>query len=277
MKKEKQGKSILEKISIFEYPDFLLRFPKAIQLIYGINFIFQLRKWYVYPRIKHFLHSEKKGVWIDVGCGEGQYLIPISKQFSAWKVIGVDNNKSNISFLKSIIPANVELLLTNIETLTFENTANLITCIGVLQYIEEDEKNLKTIFKILLPGGKLLIYSPINGKLHFRLYEYLLKRYSNYETVNNRRRIYLQDELEQKLVNSGFRIESTVVTYGYPGRISHEIFNSLLLLITSANLALKIIALVLLITAIPVISILMIIDFCIKHSNGNGILITATR
>ncbi len=255
-----------------------MRFPKTIHVIYAINFIFQFRKWYVYPRIKSLLKKAgNEGLWIDLGCGEGQYLVPISKKFPSWKTIGVDNNPSNISFLKKVIPANAELILTDIEKLPPENKADLITCIGVLQYIEDDEKALQKIYGALLPGGNFLLYSPVNGQLHISLYKYLLTHYSHYESVNNRRRIYQQAELEKKLRNSGFKIESATITYGYWGRISHEIFNILLVVLTSSPWPLKLFAGILLIPATPLVILLMAADFCTTHKNGNGIMITAVK
>ena len=138
MNDRKSKVSHLNKISRFEYPPILMRFPRFIYLIYCANFLLQLRKWYVFPRISNMLRSIPiPGNWIDLGCGEGQYLIPIGKKFPDWNVTGVDNNASNIQFLKKLIPGNTTLILADIETLPYQPTATVITCIGVLQYNSE--------------------------------------------------------------------------------------------------------------------------------------------
>lgn len=267
----------LTKISKFEYPLVLFRFPGLIHAIYQFNFILQLRKWHVLHAIKHMLRSATNpGTWIDIGCGEGQYLIPISKAFPAWKTIGIDNNTSNIQFLRKVAPANTSLILSDIGTSADQNKADIITCVGVLQYIANDDAALQNIASMLQPNGKFLLYSPVNGRLHLSLYKYLLNRYEHYETINDRKRIYQEDALMNKLVWAGFRIQNIRFTYGYCGRISHEIQGIFILSITSAPVPIRLMASILFVPVIPLTLLLMLIDYCIKHRSGNGILLTAT-
>lgn len=276
MNDKKTTDSHLNKISRFEYPRVLKRFPRLIYLIYCFNFLLQLRKWYVFPRICNLLRSiNSRGTWLDLGCGEGQYLVPIGKKFSDWDVAGVDNNASNIQFLQKLIPANTTLTLSDIETLSYQHKAILITCIGVLQYIEDDELALQKISSLLSPDGKFLLYSPVNGRLHLALYKYLLNRYEHYETVNNRKRVYRENELTDKLLRAGFTIEEKRFTYGYCGRISHEILGISLLLLTSAPIIIRCIAALLFLPVLTLALFLMLIDFSLTHTTGNGLLITA--
>lgn len=277
MKDKKPADPHLAKISRFEYPGLLQRFPGLIQAIYKINFLLQLRKWHVFPAIEYMLRSSAQpGIWIDIGCGEGQYLIPISKKFATWKMIGIDNNTSNIQFLKKLAPANTSLVLSDIETLPHQNKADIITCVGVLQYIEKDNTALQNIASMLKPNGKFLLYSPINGRLHLSLYKHFLNRYEHYETINDRKRIYQEKELTDKLIRAGFDIENRRFTYGYCGRISHEIQGIFLLSITSSPLIIRLMAGILFVPAMPLILLLMLIDYNIEHRSGNGVLITAT-
>lgn len=274
-----QPTSLTHNISNFEYPLWLMRYPRLIYILYMVNYFFHFRKWYVMPAIRREIRLLGQSVsWMDIGCGEGQYLIPVSRSFRSLHCTGMDMRRSNIDFLQRLSPGrNMRLLVGNIETWQEQETTDVLSCIGVLQYIRDDGQALRNMLTIVKPGGKMLLYVPVNGKIHTSLYQRLLNSHEHYETINDRKRIYRSEEIRDKVQEAGWQIQQLQFTYGYCGRLSHEITNSLLLLIMSSGWLYKILYTMVLLAISPFILLLMLIDHSRLHSTGNGLLITAVK
>ena len=99
------------------------------------------------------------GTVLEIGCGEGYGISELAK-FSN-KYIGVDKfdtfisddlrNNYDIVFHKMEIPP-----LKNIE----ENSVDFVVTFQVIEHIQDDNYFLQEIFRVLKPGGKLLLTTP---------------------------------------------------------------------------------------------------------------------
>lgn len=214
---------------------------------------------------------------IDIGSGEGQYVIPYCKSFPSSRFIALDLRRSNQVFCDSFGITNLESICMDIEKDSPRVQADLALCVGVLQYVPDDKTALAHIYQCLRPGGQFLLYVPINGRFLTRLYSYIFERYEHAETVNDRVRVYHEADITQKLRDAGFEITHKTYTYGNAGKLSHELLNICITLILSASMLLKLIAFLMLVLLFPFILVLMIADYMSDKSSGNGVLFRMVR
>jgi SAM-dependent methyltransferase len=262
----------------YQYPKFLLYFPNLVRIIYVLNYFTQLRKWYVMSAWQRLLKQAKpNAVIIDFGAGEAQYLVPFCRMYPQKTFCALDMRQSNIQFCESFALPNLQTSLVNIEEASAPLAADLGLCVGVMQYLTQDTAALKNMHESLKSGATLLLYVPINGVFITPFYKYIFARMAQYESINNRQRVYTEKELTEKLVQAGFVIQNKTYTYGYFGKLSHEILNSLSTLIFSGGLLLKMLALLLFPMAFPLIFLFMLLDYNNKKSDGNGLLLEVLR
>ena len=108
--------------------------------------------------------AEFSGSILDVGCGEGKMLRRLSNKFD--KLVGIDLIDYRINRGRQ---KNTKLHLTNIDLkvadiergLKFKNESfDVVTCLGVLEYIFDPLFTLKEIYKILKHRGKFVLEVP---------------------------------------------------------------------------------------------------------------------
>ena len=143
---------------------------------------FLYRKYFIYPKYKPYM----SGLLLDVGCGIGEILEYYKNS------IGVDINSECVKFCKNkglnahimkedILPFENE----KFDTLTFEN---------VLEHIQNPNKIIKEIYRVMKPDANILISVPgIKGfhndpdhKQHYdkkRLNEFF--KINNFELIKN--------------------------------------------------------------------------------------------
>ncbi len=106
------------------------------------------RKYFLYPR----LDLRLKGRTLDVGCGIGDML-----KFRK-NSIGVDINQKNVEYGKSI---GLDVVSMEKDILPFgNNTFISILLDNVLEHISEPEALLNEMYRVLAPGGRILVGVP---------------------------------------------------------------------------------------------------------------------
>lgn len=265
------------------YPAWLLKHPNRIELFYGLSYLIHLRKWYIYPAIKKLLGEQGAAfALLDVGVGEGQYFFSFAKQYKSSQFSALDKAPSNIRFCERYAEQahlrNVSLKVQDLADLAEDSSFDIVLCLSVLQYVSNANAALANLYRALRPGGKMVLYLPVNNRQAIPLYHRLCERWDNYETIQNRQRIYTDKELEHLLEQSGFSIVRKTVTYGYCGRLSNELFNLSLMLFNRAKWYYQWIILVLLFLVYPFILLLMLVDYAIpRKRTGNGMLVVAEK
>lgn len=129
---------------------------------------------------------------LDAGCGTGA-LVKKLERFG--HVSGIDNNKTAVSLCKR---RDLDVSLGSITNLRFKNNVfDIVTCMDVLvcKEVKTDIKALNEIFRVLKPGGLIIIRVSANKWLKLK----------HDKHVHSTRR-YTVAELESKIQQSNFRI-----------------------------------------------------------------------
>lgn len=267
------------------YPAWLLRYPILIHLLYGWNWLFSLRVRKVSKRLHGDVSLLSPDSYVlDAGCGEGQYLIPLSRRYPQLQFVGIDKHENHISFLQAYQSykhiSNLSLVRGELETADAgKSVYKLAWIVGVLQYIENDSRVLHNLFDALLPEGVLHVYVPVNGYTLLPLYKRLQAQGVHYEISQDRKRIYSASKVLQKLTEAGFEIEQKEFTYAYPGILGHEVYSLCVFYLGSGNILLQMVSLLGLVLLSPLILALLSLDTLVikQRDMGNGLWIKARK
>jgi len=127
---------------------------------------------------------------LEAGCGTGNLALKIKER--GGDVIGVDNCKEALEIYKKKDP-NAKVVLADLrEKLPFpDNFFDKITCNNTLYAIPKEKQLnvLKEFYRILKPGGKIVIVNPIKGakpiKIYFEGIKKSLKKLGLFNTIKN--------------------------------------------------------------------------------------------
>jgi ubiquinone/menaquinone biosynthesis C-methylase UbiE len=95
---------------------------------------------------------------IDVGCGEGITLEKLVKQYPGKHITGLDAEPENIAICQR---HQLPVRFGNVFDLPFENDS--IDCVfffEVIEHLDEPEKALREINRVLKPAGRLILIFP---------------------------------------------------------------------------------------------------------------------
>lgn len=263
------------------YPEILVRRPGLIRWLYRWNQLVLQRNWVTSRTLEQLLPTLPKGALvIDAGCGEGLHLLPWAERFPQLHFTGIDRLAGHLDFGRRYVEVfhlkNVSLQEAELSSFQVKKKAGMVTCIGVMQYIEEDESVLKNIHNSLSDNGLSLFYVPINGRVLLPPYRYFFGKKMHYERSQQRVRVYSEEEFLAKLKRAGFEVREKHFTYGTPGILGHEVYSLILMGMGNAGWFAGVFGLVL-VVFLPVILLLKGVDFFVKKQTGNGMLVVAGR
>ncbi|MCH7604799.1 class I SAM-dependent methyltransferase [Patescibacteria group bacterium] len=134
---------------------------------------------------------------LDVGCGPGIYVSELAKE--GFQVQGVDYSEEVIAVAKKRIPKNsAQLSVADVYNLPFsDNSFDVVICLGLFQSVDDYERGLREIERVLKKDG-LLIVTTLNS---FSLFS-LLFRGKTGSAVSWRR--YSPYSFQGKLSRLGF-------------------------------------------------------------------------
>lgn len=102
---------------------------------------------------------------LDVGTGPGVYALEIASQAHNSEVIGLDISEKFVAIAKQkaekLNLTNVKFVVGQVEQLQFEdNYFTKVICGGILSLVKDRQKAVAEIFRVLAPGGVIVVREP---------------------------------------------------------------------------------------------------------------------
>lgn len=136
---------------------------------------------------------------VDLGCGVGDLcqIIP-----SHLRKIGIDLSLPALRYAKRDSNTHITLINASLYELPLlEESADVVICLEVLEHLEDDDRALDEISRILRPGGRLIMSLP--GEFYFPQYLDLMGHWRHYTSTS----------MGQMLERVGLRPERTLRSY----------------------------------------------------------------
>lgn len=150
------------------------------------------RRRVCFDLINRFFSPGEEISILDVGCGTG-YNLGFLRRYG--RVQGVDMSPEALRFCRE--RGETEVTLHEAGELPFEDQSfHLLTAFDVIEHIEDDRGALREFRRLLMPGGRLLIYTPA-----------LPWMFNEHDRLVHHKRRYVKSELREKLVEAGFRVD----------------------------------------------------------------------
>ena len=145
---------------------------------------------------RHVLNNP--GIVMDVGCSSGYFLHDARKRFPDLPLVGADYIASPLRKLATSLP-HTPLVQFDLRTCPLPSYSLAgIVCLNVLEHIDEDEKALQQMHRILQPEGIVHVEVPA-GPSCFDIYDEVL--------MHHRR--YTMRSLLDKAQRAGFKVVSS--------------------------------------------------------------------
>jgi SAM-dependent methyltransferase len=265
-----------------QYPSWLLRYPKLIHVVYLLNYLLQLRKWYIVQKLNKLLAKKDRPIYLlDAGCGEGQFLFPFANDRKESSFKGIDREKANVAFCNRYVQDQnlTHIVFEQMETeqMNEQNLYDIVLCFSVLPYSKDDRAFLTCLRNAMKTGGELLLYVPINNSTILPFYQWITKRFPNYETIQQNQRVYTEPGLLQLLEDCNLSVIEIKKTYGLFGKLSNELLNTHFILFNASMLPFKVLIGISLLLFYPIILFFMLMDFMLPITSANGCLLLAKR
>ncbi|MFZ5772582.1 MAG: class I SAM-dependent methyltransferase [Thermodesulfobacteriota bacterium] len=131
---------------------------------------------------------------LEVGCGTGQVLESIQTIRPGLRLVGTEIHVRGLGFSRRRLP-ETEFLQMDARAIPFADEFDVVCAFDVIEHVEEDATVLAQLYQACRPGGGLLLTVP----QHRWLWSYKDK-------FAHHQRRYCRRELEEKVVDAGFRV-----------------------------------------------------------------------
>lgn len=203
------------------FASIIRRFPFLRILFYKLLDLMFLRSWYVrreLMKLRRIFGSQQISIY-DAGSGYGQYTYFMATHMQPCTIYSVDIKEKWINdsreFFRRRDIKNVRFGIEDLTAIDHKNKFDIITCIDVMEHIEDDKRVFANFSDSLKKGGYLLINSPSiygGSDVHGEEEESFIGEHA--------RDGYSKEDLEQKLHPVGLSTYKANYTYGFWGDIA---------------------------------------------------------
>jgi ubiquinone/menaquinone biosynthesis C-methylase UbiE len=151
------------------------------------------------------LHVKSRDRILDVACGYGQTSIDMRKMGGC--VCGYDIDNKSIAIAKILAGGrdDIDFEVGNAEALPFEpDSFDKVVCVCALEHFQDDEKALEQMYRVLRPGGALVL--SVDSFTYKGIRKEFQERHRLRWFVVN---YYSRAQLAEKLQKAGFIVEQS--------------------------------------------------------------------
>jgi len=214
---------------------------------------------------------------LDAGSGFGQYSWRMSRINNNWKIKAIDINREQIEdcnrfIVKTGLSDRIKFHTHDLTTLNDPDSYDLILSVDVMEHIEEDLLVFQNFYSSLKNDGILLISTPSDkggSDVHNDTDESFIDEHV--------RDGYSIRDITEKLSLAGFSNIETGYTYGTPGNISWRLSMKYPIKMLNISYFFFIILPFYYLIFFPVSIVLNLLDLCLTHKTGTGLLVTARK
>ncbi|HEX7557335.1 MAG TPA: class I SAM-dependent methyltransferase [Leptolinea sp.] len=169
------------------------------------HFWFTARNKVISSLVRKSLTDRTEVHLLEVGCGTGNVLRALEKEFPDFHLVGMDLFQEGLKFARRRV--NCALVQADLAYPPFGRLFDLIGLFDVLEHIKEDNLVLKHIFEMVRPDGWMLLTVPANPSL-----------WSYFDVASHHVRRYTVEDLREKVQSAGFEVQfaSPYMSATYP-------------------------------------------------------------
>ncbi len=137
---------------------------------------------------------------LDIGCGTGQLINEINKEFKKVNYLGIDVANNMIEEAKKLNKKN-KFEVTPIEEFNTEEKYDIIICTHAFPYFPDKENVLKKISSLCNKGANVIIVNSSTNSLKDLLINFFLKATTSkakYLSINKMRELFKKAKLKEK-------------------------------------------------------------------------------